>query len=133
MATSASDRRGPSGHDRGTGGTLDYAERTGLEVRNGQREQHTRQIPQSLTAGLPTFAPGPADPRWPDILSERPDLAPALESTFRGVADGIPDWLDRTMSNRTKRLGRLGNAVVPDCAEWIGRQILTFEGLSNAN
>jgi site-specific DNA-cytosine methylase len=31
------------------------------------------------------------------------------------------------MSHRTKRLGRLGNAVVPDCAEWIGLRILEFE------
>lgn len=30
----------------------------------------------------------------------------------------------RAMSSRTKRLKVLGNAVVPDCAEWIGRQIL---------
>jgi hypothetical protein len=28
------------------------------------------------------------------------------------------------MSNRTKRLSRLGNAVYPDCAEYIGRRIL---------
>jgi hypothetical protein len=27
------------------------------------------------------------------------------------------------MSNRTKRLSRLGNAVVPDAVEWIGRRI----------
>jgi site-specific DNA-cytosine methylase len=31
------------------------------------------------------------------------------------------------MSNRTKRLGRLGNAVVPACAEWIAQKILEFE------
>lgn len=29
-----------------------------------------------------------------------------------------------SMSNRTKRLGRLGNAVVPQVAEFIGRQIM---------
>ena len=31
------------------------------------------------------------------------------------------------MSNRTKRLGRLGNAVVPQIAEWIGKRILEFD------
>lgn len=31
------------------------------------------------------------------------------------------------MTNRTKRLGRLGNAVVPDCAEWLGRRIQEFD------
>lgn len=31
------------------------------------------------------------------------------------------------MSNRGKRLSRLGNAVVPQIAEWIGRKILEFD------
>lgn len=69
------------------------------------------------------FAPGPNDPRWPAILSARPDLAPALEkeieSTLRGMADGVSPLMDRT-----KRLKALGNAVVPQCAEWIGRRIM---------
>ena len=30
------------------------------------------------------------------------------------------------MSNRTKRLGRLGNAVVPQIAEWLGHGIQAF-------
>jgi site-specific DNA-cytosine methylase len=28
------------------------------------------------------------------------------------------------MSNRTERLSRLGNAVVPDCAEWLGLRLM---------
>jgi DNA (cytosine-5)-methyltransferase 1 len=79
-----------------------------------------------ISPGLP-FAPGPSDPRWPAILRERPDLAPALESQVRGVVDGVPGWLDGAMSNRTKRLGRLGNAVVPQIAEWIGHRIIEFD------
>jgi len=31
------------------------------------------------------------------------------------------------MTNRTKRLGRLGNAVVPQIAEWLGLRILDFD------
>lgn len=31
------------------------------------------------------------------------------------------------MSNRKKRLSRLGNAVVPDCAQFIGECILEAE------
>lgn len=31
------------------------------------------------------------------------------------------------MSDRTKRLKALGNAVVPQCAEWIGRRIMEME------
>jgi site-specific DNA-cytosine methylase len=64
------------------------------------------------------------------ILAERPDLAPALEPPLRGMADGPSNWLDRALSNRTKRLKALGNAVVPQCAEWIARRILELE---NAN
>lgn len=71
------------------------------------------------------FAPGPTDSRWATILRERPDLAPSLEPPLRGVVDGVPDWLDRALSSRTKRLSKLGNAVVPQIAEWIGRQILS--------
>lgn len=109
--------------EAGRGGLAD-AERAGLEIRDGKREQHARQDAESLTPGLP-FAPGPNDPRWGTILRERPDLAPALESPVRGVAHGLPDWLDRAVSNRTKRLKALGNAVVPQVAHLIGRCILT--------
>jgi len=35
-----------------------------------------------------------------------------------GVSDGVPD--------RTFRLRALGNAVVPDAAEWVGRQVVRF-------
>jgi site-specific DNA-cytosine methylase len=40
------------------------------------------------------------------------------------MADGLPDFLERAMSDRMKRLSRLGNAVVPDCAQWIGERIM---------
>jgi site-specific DNA-cytosine methylase len=32
--------------------------------------------------------------------------------------------IEPAMSNHTKRLKALGNSVVPDCAEWMGLQIL---------
>jgi DNA-cytosine methyltransferase len=82
------------------------------------------------TRSAGAFAPGPADPRWAAILAERPDLAPALESTVCGVADGLSDWMDQAMKDRTKRLSRLGNAVVPQIAEEIGRRILEAESTS---
>jgi site-specific DNA-cytosine methylase len=43
------------------------------------------------------------------------------------MVDGVPDWLVEAMSDRTKRLSRLGNAVVPQIAEWIGRRIIAAE------
>lgn len=49
------------------------------------------------------------------------------QAGFRRVADGLPDRFYGAMTHRTKRLGRLGNAVVPEIAEWIGRRILEFE------
>ena len=68
--------------------------------------------------GRPAWPPGPEDAdAWKAILDERPDLAPAIESPVRGVASGIPDWLDRANSDRRARLKALGNAVVPAQAE----------------
>lgn len=121
------DRRRSSGDDCGAGRTLDHTQFPRLEIGDRKREQPLRQGTESLAPGLPAFAPGPADTRWPTILAARPDLAPALESPIRGVADGLSIVLDRAMSNRTKRLGRLGNAVVPQIAEWIGLKILESE------
>jgi len=41
------------------------------------------------------------------------------EPLFRGARDGVPDWVDRIKA--------LGNAVVPDCAEFIGEMIMEFD------
>jgi hypothetical protein len=46
------------------------------------------------------------------------------------VADGLSSDLDRAMSDRTKRLGRLGNAVVPQVAEWLGERLIEYEQIS---
>ena len=48
------------------------------------------------------FAPGPTDPRWPDILNAAPSLEPAVCELADGLAATRRDWL---------RL--LGNGVVP--------------------
>jgi site-specific DNA-cytosine methylase len=111
---------GPTGPDvlpNASGERLPDAQQEGV-LGAGRREEG-----RTATELCGAFAPGPNDPRWPSILTERPDLAPSLESPVRGMAHGFPDWLDRAMSNRTKRLSRLGNAVVPEIAEWIGQRI----------
>lgn len=59
--------------------------------------------------GAPLFAPGPADPAWSEIIRRRPHLAPALESGFRGVADGVAHRMD---DSRAQRLKCCGNGVV---------------------
>lgn len=50
---------------------------------------------------LPTFAPGPADSRWPSIIAAAPSLEPAVCR----VADGV--------AGRIERLRHCGNGVVP--------------------
>jgi hypothetical protein len=44
----------------------------------------------------------------------------AAEPDVGRVAHGVPDRVDR--------LAALGNALVPQIAEWIGRRILEYEG-----
>lgn len=56
-------------------------------------------------SGLPLFPPGPGDTdAWQRILAERPDLAPAVESGVRGLANGLASRVDRLRAG--------GNGVV---------------------
>lgn len=56
------------------------------------------------------FAPGPSDPRWSDIITRWPDLAPATaKPEFCGLADGLAGQSDEYRSDRL-RCG--GNGVV---------------------
>lgn len=57
----------------------------------------------------PLFAPGPADPGWAEIIRRRLHLAPALESGFCGVANGVAHRMD---DSRAQRLKCCGNGVV---------------------
>lgn len=62
------------------------------------------------------------DVRQVEDLQGRPDIP---EPLFRGGRDGVPDWVDRIRA--------LGNAVVPDCAEFIGEMIMEFDKRFGAN
>jgi len=59
------------------------------------------------------FAPGPADVRWGEILERRPELAPALESSFCDLVNGLAYHMD---DSRAARLRCIGNGVVALCA-----------------
>jgi len=169
-------RRGPQGRDGARPGSaaLGNADDPGLEGWRDEPGEHARERIAWASGAPLEFAPGPSDPRWPRIIRERPDLAPALanpivrgnakrhagrddngpdgaagevrepagtgicgdagngtaqaQSQIRGIFNELPDRLDgaieAAMSDRTKRLGRLGNAVVPACAQWLGERIL---------
>lgn len=45
--------------------------------------------------------------------------------TFRGTVDGLPGRLDKP---RQIRIKQLGNAVIPQISEFIGRRIMEYEG-----
>lgn len=60
--------------------------------------------------GTPLFAPGPIDPRWPGVVANRPDLAPAVEPGVRMLADGMAYLVDES---RAHQLRQVGNGVVP--------------------
>ena len=102
----------------------------------GDAESESELSPRNVSdrCDLPQFAPGPSDPRWPAILAERPDLAPALEAkpAVRGLAHGISagvagDWHSQALDQRTAKLRALGNAVVPQIAQWIASRIIARE------
>jgi DNA (cytosine-5)-methyltransferase 1 len=49
----------------------------------------------------------------------------AAQPILCGVDDGIPNWMDpATRKQHNQRLQALGNAIVPQCSQWVGDQIL---------
>jgi len=93
---------------RGSSGDMDAGVQAGARGR-----QEPPERPDDLLADLGPgpFPPGPADTGlWRHIIATRPDLAPAVESGVRGVADGRASRLDR--------LRGLGNGVVPLAAAY---------------
>lgn len=98
----------------GTGGAMENRHDVGAhrggrwaeKVRRGEPAQSDCSL---ANAGQPVFAPGPADPAWAEIIRRRPHLAPALESGFCGVANGVAHRMD---DSRAQRLKCCGNGVV---------------------
>jgi len=83
----------------------------GVEHASGPGLEGRRLCRHADPSGRVPYPPGPADRAgWAAYLERYPDLAPAVESPLRRGADGSKARLDR--------LRGLGNAVVPDQAEW---------------
>lgn len=74
---------------------------------NGNRGGKEAHGSTSQFRGL--FAPGPADPQWSGIINANPWRAPALESNFCGMVDGVAFAMDES---RAQRLRCCGNGVV---------------------
>jgi DNA (cytosine-5)-methyltransferase 1 len=100
----------------GTGEDVAHAVRLGYQPVEGDavgEEWHARTAPCSDGGRVPTWPPGPDDADgWARVLGAAPDLAPAIEPTFRGVAHGQRAGLDVCVCSRNDRLHAAGNGVV---------------------
>ena len=111
-------RRRRPGDRGGARGAVADPERGG---RQGREDQLRRGDPERQA---PLGSQGPEDPAGG---GEAPGLGRRLpasegwgtEPDVGRVADGVP--------NRVDRLAALGNALLPQIAEWIGRRILEYE------
>jgi DNA (cytosine-5)-methyltransferase 1 len=81
--------------------------------RDAEREHAAYALPFRAGVGY-GFPPGPEDSAgWRSTLAVRPDLAPAVEPSVRGMADGVARGL-----GRADQLHILGNGVVPQQAAY---------------
>ena len=87
--------------DTSDNSVCDKVERNVLTEGSGRELEDTRPY---------EFPPGFKDPRWEDVIRERPDLAPSIPTkpTVRAVAHGMGGGLARST-----KLKLLGNGVVP--------------------
>jgi len=106
---------GPGAPDAdGAGSTLAHTGQQGLSHPEQPGEPVAPEPFGRRTApelrGTPLFAPCPFDPGWSTIVTNRPDLAPAVEPGVRMLADGMAYLVDES---RTHQLRQVGNGVVP--------------------
>ncbi len=120
-------RRGPGVH----GGGVHLRVRGDDEARateglGGQAVLGLRDSGHGRHGDLHLFPPGPdEDEEWRRVLEAAPGLAPAVESGFRVVVDGVSVVLDES---RADQLRCAGNAVVVLQAHIAFRQLLRWIG-----
>ena len=74
------------------------------------------------------------EPKWVSVWKRESDWGGVgSQSAICRVDDGLPTGMDRSKHNkiRQERLRALGNAIVPQCSEWIGLQVLKSGLLDN--
>lgn len=103
---------GTHGQPAGSGLRLEEDQLADAEILRlqGRRGEHTGEPLLGSDCGELVFAPSPTDPRWPDIIAANPHLAPAVESGFRMLADGMAMVVDES---RADQLRCTGNGVIP--------------------
>lgn len=110
----------------GTGGELADAGTARLQGRKfdsachderhgGDAPRSTAELRRAHLSAVPAIIPGPSDPRWPAMLADRPELAPAIDAAEaeRLLCRGFD-----ALANRVDRLRLLGNGVDPVAAAY---------------
>ena len=112
VANATQERRGKTRRFRRTQSTerASSGSKTGVLAHDGQ--ERVQRGCEKTASGLGAFS-WCEDVRRLEELRDRSDLPPPI---FRGNRDGVSNWVDR--------IGALGNAVVPQIPELIGRAIL---------
>lgn len=105
-------RREAFGRESAQGRSLASDPDVGDAIRADVALGESRPEPRAFPSPFP---PSPADRHaWIRILAEHPDLAPALESSVRRVANGSAIGVGRSYGfSRSDHLRALGNGVVP--------------------
>jgi DNA (cytosine-5)-methyltransferase 1 len=124
------------------------AARAGAASADALRTGHEGQPGSTMEAVLPAESAGEARnfaslgrearrPVFPEASAEYPATLRTdhwqADSRFRRVVHGLSRAVDRVTRRRENlRIERLGNAVVPACAEWIGRRIVEADAQRRA-
>lgn len=121
------EREGAANPNRHRQRVVAYAECARLEIGESERRHVSEKQPPLERSGCTDVSD--AASRWAGQRGGQQFAAycertrslywPQTEPPVCGVADGIP--------HRVDRLRALGNAVVPQIAEWIGRRIVAWE------
>ena len=90
-------------------------------IASDDQQERVQRFLEGSFSGFPEFS-WCQDVGSIEDIRERPDLP---EPVFRGARDGVPNWVDRTAA--------LGNAVVPQIPELLGRAYLESIGHPSAH